>query len=146
MSQSRPFGVTLLLLSVLLLSAWGASRVAAALRWWDMLVEFDASLSPAYLALTGVIWAIVGISLCWSIIRRSESARMRVASAAGVWQAHLWVERVFFQSTRANLPFALLTSAVILLIVAVILFHPSTIRYFSKSEEHEQADQSSKTV
>ena len=146
MPANRPFGVTLLLLTVLMLSAWGAVRVAAALRWWDVLVEFDASLSPAYLALTGVIWAIVGIALCWSIIRRDASARMRVASAAGVWQAHLWVEHVFFQSARANLPVALLTSAVILLIVAVILFHTSTIRYFSKSEEHEQADQSSKTV
>ncbi|HMR98224.1 MAG TPA: hypothetical protein PKK96_11595 [Anaerolineales bacterium] len=146
MPANRPFGVTLLLWLVLIPSAWGASRVAAALRWWDALVEFDSRLSPAYLALTGIIWAVAGIALCWSIIRRNKSARMRVVSAAVVWQAQLWVERVFFQSERANLPFALISSAAILLIVAIILLHTSAIRYFSKSEAHEQADQSSKTA
>lgn len=146
MPANRPFGVTLLLWLVLIPSAWGAARVAAALRWWDALVEFDSRLSPGYLTLTGVVWAVAGIALCWSIIRHSESTRLRVASAAGVWQLHLWIERVFFQSARANLPFALIASAVILLIVIVILLHKSTIQYFSMSEEHEQADQSSKTA
>ena len=146
MPANRPFGVTLLLWLVLIPSAWGAARVAAALRWWVALIEFDSRLSPPYLALTGAIWAVAGIALCWSIIRRSEAARLRVASAAGVWQMQWWVERVFFQSERANLPFALVASAVILLIVMIILFHKSTIRYFSMSEEHEQADQSSKTA
>ena len=134
---NRPFGVTLLLWLVLSLSAWGATRVAAAFRWWDVLLEYDSRLSPAYLAVTGVIWAIAGIALCWSMIRREESARLRLVSAAGVWQAQFWVERVFFQSERANLPFALTTSAAMLLIIVVITFHRSTIYYFSKSEDHE---------
>jgi len=134
---NRPFGVTLLLWLVLSLSAWGATRVAAAFRWWDVLLEYDSRLSPAYLAVTGVIWAIAGIALCWSMIRREESARLRLVSAAGVWQAQFWVERVFFQSERANLPFALTASAAMLLIIVVITFHRSTIYYFSKSEDHE---------
>ncbi len=134
---NRPFGVTLLLWLVLSLSAWGATRVAAAFRWWDVLLEYDSRLSPAYLAVTGVIWAIAGIALCWSMIRREESARLRLVSAAGVWQAQFWVERVFFQSERANLPFALTASIAMLLVIVVITFHRSTIYYFSKSEDHE---------
>ncbi|MCC6568433.1 MAG: hypothetical protein IT315_04275, partial [Anaerolineales bacterium] len=96
--------------------------------------------------LTGIIWAVAGIALCWGILRRSVATRLRIVSAAVVWQAQLWVERVFFQSERANLPFALLASVIILLTVAIIALHTSTIHYFSKSEEHEQADQSSKTA
>jgi hypothetical protein len=146
MFPNRPFGVTLLLSLVLMLSAWGATRVAAALRWWDVLVEFGSRLSPGYFAVTGLVWTIAGITLCWSIIARSGTTRRRLASAAGLWQAQWWIERVFFQSERSNLPFTLVASGVILLSVVVILLHASTIRYFSISEEHEQADQSSKTA
>lgn len=146
MRPNRPFGVTLLLCMVLMLTAWGATRVAAALRWWDVLVEFGSRLSPGYFAVTGSIWAVAGVALCWGIIARSGTIRLRLASAAGLWQAQWWIERVFFQSERSNLPFALIASAVILLIAAIILLHASTIRYFSISEEHEQADQSSKTA
>ncbi len=146
MFPNRPFSVTLLLSLVLMLSAWGATRFAAALRWWDVLVEFGSRLSPGYFAVTGLVWTIAGITLCWSIIARSGATRWRLASAAGLWQAQWWIERVFYQSERSNLAFALIASAVLLAVVAVAILDGNTIRYFSMSEEHEQADQSSKTA
>ena len=42
MYRRRPFSVTLLLWLVLSLSAWGAVRLIAALRWWNVLNEFEA--------------------------------------------------------------------------------------------------------
>src|SRR5829696_4038152 len=51
MPQKRPFGVTLFLWLVLSLSAWGLLRLFAAWRWWDVLTEFHARLSPLYLSI-----------------------------------------------------------------------------------------------
>jgi hypothetical protein len=67
MPRKRPFGVTLLLWLVLSLSAWGTVRLLAALRWWDVLNEFEARLSPLYLSITGAGWVLKGGELLWSL-------------------------------------------------------------------------------
>ena len=75
MPKNRPFGVTLLLWMVLILSAWGAVRFFAALRWWNVLNEFGAKLSPLYLSVTGAVWSVAGGVLLISILRQKGWAR-----------------------------------------------------------------------
>ena len=67
MLRKRPFGVTLLLWLVLSLSAWGAVRLFAVLRWWNVLNEFGAHLNPVYLFITGAGWIIAGGVLLWGL-------------------------------------------------------------------------------
>ena len=123
---------------VLILSAWGAVRFFAALRWWDALNEFETSLSPLYLSITGAGWGAAGCVLLFGISRRKAWARLAVFASILLWLIEYWTERVFFEAARANLPFALSSSILIFAIVWIAIYQRSTILFFSKSEEHEQ--------
>ena len=146
MPQRRPFGVTLLLSLVLSLSAWGLLRFAAAARWWDVLNDKDALLSPLYLSITGVAWGVAGIVLLWSIWSVKRWAYRAVPISVFVWLAEYWVERIFFQAPRPNLSFTIFASILLLLTTIGIAFHRKTKTYLTKSEEHEQPDEHTNTA
>ncbi|MFZ5882791.1 MAG: hypothetical protein ACOYYI_03310 [Chloroflexota bacterium] len=136
--KRRPFGVTLLLGMVLLLTAWGATRFAAVLRWQDVLAEFDSSLSVLYLLATGAGWGAAGGVLVFGILRRKRWAAAGAFTAVILWLVEYWVERLFFETSRANLPFALTVSALLIALAGTLTNLPRTQSYFAKSEAHEQ--------
>ncbi|HXF84435.1 MAG TPA: hypothetical protein VNK49_03520 [Anaerolineales bacterium] len=141
--QKRPLGVTLLLWMVLSLSAWGGIRFAAALQWWDVLIEFESRLSPLYLSITGASWVIAGGVLLFGMMRGTPWVRPALLIYILLWLVVYWIERIFFEAPRANLPFALITSIVLLSLSLMSVLHPKTKRFFTKDEEHEQPDQTS---
>ena len=143
MPFKRPFGVTLLLWMVLSLSAWGAVRLAASLRWWDVLSEFESRLSPVYLSITGAGWVVAGGVLLWSMLSRRRWSHPAIPIFVILWLSMRWVERIFFQSGRANLPFAVTLSVLFLAVTLVCALHRSTKHFFTRSEEHEQHNQNS---
>jgi len=146
MASKRPYGVTLLLYLVKILSVWGGIRFIATLRWWSALNEFEASLSPLYLSVTGAVWTLAGGILFWSLrIRKPWSATGILASMV-VWQVELWIERVLFLSPVGNLPFAVTVSLLFSGVILVTTRHRSTLYYLHKSEEHEQPDEHPKTA
>jgi hypothetical protein len=143
MFSQRPFSVTLLLWMVLSLSAWGAIRSFAALRWWDVLHEFNASLSPVYLLVTGIFWGIAEVVLLWSLWSGKAWSRLVLLASMLLWLAQYWIERLFFQSPRANLPFAVVLSILLLAVTFAITSTRSTKNFLTKSEEHEQSNEHS---
>jgi hypothetical protein len=138
MPEKRPFGVTLLLWMVLILSVWGSVRFLAALRWWDLLHEFETSLSPLYLSMTGAGWGAAGGVLLSGILRRKKWAPPAVLASILIWLIEYWMERIFFQSARANLPFALTCSILVIAFTWILAILPGTTSFFARSEEHEQ--------
>ncbi len=140
MPRKRPFGVTLLLWMVLSLLAWGAVRFSAALRGWDVLVEFGSRLSPFYLSITGAAWAVAGCVLVWSMWVGKGWARRAILAAVLVWLIEYWVERVFFEAPRANLPFAVAGTLLLACVTLISTFLRSTTEFFTRSEEYEQPD------
>jgi hypothetical protein len=142
----RPASVTLLLWLVLFLSAWGAVRLVAALRWWDVLNEFGASLSPLYLAAGGAVWGVAGGVLYWHMATRKPRARSALLASAFLWYGQYWVEWMFFQAPRANTGFVLTLTTTLLAVVVIAVHLPGTKTYFTMSEEHEQADEYTETA
>ena len=143
MFPRRPFGVTLLLWMVLCLSAWGLIRLIATLRWWDVLSEFKASLSPLYLSLTGAGWAVAGVVLLWSMWVAKPWSRLAIVVSILLWLAEYWIERLFFQQPRPNLLFTLAMSALLLAVTFTSALNRSTKNFFTKSEEYEQSNENS---
>ena len=143
MIRKRPFGVTLLLWMVLMLIAWGALRFFAALRWWDILLEFESSLSPLYLSITGAGWGLAGGVLLWSMFTGRSWTRWAILTSAIFWLIEYWMERIFFHSARMDLPFALASTVLILSIALVSTLHKSTRDFFTRSEEYEQQNENS---
>jgi hypothetical protein len=138
MAQKRPFGVTLFLWMVLSLSAWGLLRLIATLRWWDVLVHFRARLSPLYLSITGAGWAVIGIVLLWSVWAGKRWSYPAIPVSIGLWLVEYWLERIFFEAPRANLPFMIMASSFLLVVTLAISFNRKTKNFLIKSEEHEQ--------
>ena len=143
MLSRRPFGVTLFLWMVLSLSAWGLIRLVATLRWWDVLYEFKASLSPLYLSITGAGWSIAGAVLLWSLWSGKAWSRLAILASILLWLAEYWIERLFFQLPRPNLLFTLAMSALLLALTFASALNRSTKNFFTKSEEHEQSNENS---
>lgn len=141
MTRKKPFGVTLLLWLVLLLIAWGGVRFSAALRGWDILVEFESALSPLYLSFTGAGWVVVGCVLLWSTFTARSWTPRAILTAAIVWLLEYWMERTLFQSPRVDLPFALASTLLILSITLICTLHKSTRDFFTRSEEYEQQNE-----
>jgi hypothetical protein len=145
MFRRRPFGVTLLLWLVLSLSAWGAVRLIAALRWWNVLTEFEARLSPLYLSITGAGWMVVGALLLWALFSRKVWTSRAIPVSIFLWIAQYWIERLFFESPRANLWFALLVTVLLFIVTLISTFNRKSHQFLIRSEEHEQPDQYSDT-
>ena len=141
MPRKRPFGVTLLLWLVLSLSAWGVVRLLAALRWWDVLNEFGARLSPLYLSITGAGWVVVGGVLLWGLFSGKRWTRLAIPVSIFLWLMEYWIERIFFESPRANLLFALIASILLFVVTLVSAFNRKTREFFIRSEEHEQPNE-----
>ncbi len=141
MPRKRPFGVTLLLWLVLTLSAWGAVRLFAALRWWGVLNEFGARLSPLYLSITGAGWVVVGGVLLWGLFSGKLWIPWAVPASIFLWLMEYWIERLFFESPRENLSFALIASILLLLVTLVSAINRRTRKFFIKSEEYEQPNE-----
>jgi hypothetical protein len=137
MPQKRPFGVTLFLWMVLSLSGWGLLRFLGALRWWDVLARYQASLSPLYLAITGAGWILAGAVLLWSIWVGRRWSHPAVPISVCLWLVMYWIERLFFQAPRANLPFMIGVSILILTVTIICTFNQKTKLFLTKSEEHE---------
>lgn len=145
MPKPRPASVTLLLWLVLLLSAWGAVRLVAALRWWEVLTEFESRLSPLYLSIGGAVWCVAGGVLYRMLATRKPQARSALLIAAVLWYGQYWVERMFFQAPRANTGFVLIATMLLLAVPIIAANHPGTKKYLMTSEAHEQADKSTET-
>ena len=146
MFRRRPFGVTLLLWLVLSLSAWGAVRLIAALRWWNVLNEFEARLSPLYLSITGVGWIVAGAVLLWGLFSGKLWTVRAILASISLWILQYWVERIFFEAPRANLFFALILTILLFIVTLISAFSRKTRQFFIRSEEHEQPDQYSNTA
>jgi hypothetical protein len=146
MFRKRPFSVTLLLWLVLSLSAWGAVRLLATLRWWNVLDEFEARLSPLYLALTGAGWMVVGALLLWGLFRGKLWISRAILVSILVWIVQYWTERMFFESPRANLVFALIATGGLFIVTFISAFNRKTKEFLIRSEEHEQPNQYTDTA
>jgi len=146
MFRKRPFSVTLLLWLVLSLSAWGAVRLLATLRWWNVLDDFEARLSPLYLALTGAGWMVVGALLLWGLFRGGLWISPAILASILVWIVQYWIERMFFESPRANLVFALIVTVGLFIVTFISAFNRKTNEFLIRSEEHEQPNQYTDTA
>ena len=61
-----------------------------------------------------------------------------VLIAVCLWLVEYWVERIIFESSKANLLFALIASILLIAVTFSSAFNRRTKEFFIKSEDHEQ--------
>jgi uncharacterized membrane protein len=92
----RPASVTLLALGVLTIAALNLARCILALRYW---VYLDAltSVSPLYLALSGLFWGLSGLPLFWGLMRGKRRAPALMRAMALTYALYYWLDQVFIK-------------------------------------------------
>jgi hypothetical protein len=113
---------TPLLCVVLILVAWNAIRIWAAIAWYDVLQEFAPRPGAVYTATSGAIWLGIGIYVLWCLWQSKAWAAQTLLGAAVTYSVWYWIDRLVLQSPRPNWAFALLLNLVLLAYVILMTF------------------------
>ena len=112
-----PFSATLSVLLVLMVSTWNGLRLWTAIAWQKTLAEFATIPGPMYMAVSGAIWLIIGLSLTWSLLQEKIWAGKMLAVAAAGYSVWYWCERLIWQAPRSNWPFAITVNLIALVFI-----------------------------
>ena len=134
----RPFLVTLLALLVLTITATHLVRFLLAVSWWDFLSSLPR-VSPIYLALTGLIWTLVGLPLAWGLWTGFTRVPQAMQIFTLVYALYWWLEKLWIaRSNReeaTNWPFAAGLTAVLLVTVFWTFSRPRAKAFFGDMNE-----------
>jgi hypothetical protein len=114
----------LLIIGFGLLSLGGWQRLAVSLSSWYWLTSAGVTPGPAYLAVSGGLWGLIGLlGLVWFLLR-ARAYRWVILAAALVYAATYWLDRLLISRADglgANLVFASVATLVGLLYTALVL-------------------------
>ncbi len=128
--RSRPFSVISLTVLVFWLTIWNGLRLGEAIVFWKMLAEYGAH--PLYIAITGGVWTIAGLSLLWGFWKGKTWGWVEALVSAFGYTAWYWFDRLVLQQSHANWPFVLIANIVFLSVILLILFSRTTRQYFQR--------------
>jgi hypothetical protein len=145
----RPFSVTLLALGVIIISALNLARFMLALRYWDYLDRLT-TVSPWYLALSGLVWGLAGLPLAWGLLWRKAWSPGLMRAMALTYATYYWLDQVFLQDhplnnaqggarlllLPGNWPFEAGLTVLLLAFTAWSLKRKSAQVYFGEVNEH----------
>jgi hypothetical protein len=108
----RPRTVTLLALGVLIITLLNWVRFGYTLLNWN----FDASIlpiSPFYVAGSGLIWGIVGLSVFIALWRGWRAARWLTMAVTTAYLLYYWADRLWVAKIADLTPFSLIVSSLL---------------------------------
>lgn len=133
----RPFGVTLFGLLVLTFAVLNLLRLVQAIQKWDLLVVF-IPISPAYLALSGLLWMAVGFPLAWGVWRGWRLAYYLSPVALLGYSLYVWADRMLlsgYRERQENWPFVAVLNILIIAWSVWVLTRPKAIAFFGEKHE-----------
>ncbi|HUH98882.1 MAG TPA: hypothetical protein VLZ89_16090 [Anaerolineales bacterium] len=133
MRRKLPIHITLLLVVVFYSTCWQAIRFAAGLAWSDTLRAYEGPLLPLYIEITGAVWTLTGLFLLWCMWRGKHWTRRAFTIASSLYAAWVWADRLFVQTQlRANWPFDLLATILLLIFTDMVVLDPHNRTYFER--------------
>ncbi len=130
----RPFLVTLLTVLVLIMASTNLIRFVEALTQWNFLSSLPR-VSPAYLALSGLIWFLIGLPLIWGLWRSHPEAPKAARIVALAYTVYYWLDRILLESVGGNhfnWPFTIGLTIVLLILIFWILSRTTSKDYFGE--------------
>ncbi|WP_299025242.1 hypothetical protein [uncultured Thermanaerothrix sp.] len=124
-----------LLLGLFGLTLTQALRCVQALILWNWLIEIGIWPGPAYLALTGVVFTLLGATAILGVWQQRVWGLYLSGITLVSWSLWNWVDRLFVAvspTIRDNWPFALGLNGVLLVIGFLVLHHEITSGAYEK--------------
>ena len=137
-AASRPRGVTIIALLVLTLAVLHLTRFEQSISRWGFLQDL-LPFSPAYLAINGAIWGLVGLVLVWAIWFRKNWTPQILRVVAWLYSVNVWFERIFLAgdpTRNTNWPFVAAVNLIALSFIFAQLVRKPVIRYFGEMHDH----------
>jgi hypothetical protein len=133
-SPPRPLSVTFLALGVLTIAGLNLIRFYQSIQLWGFLSEFP-TVSPLYIAASGLVWGVAGLALAWGLWRGYAPARRLTLIFVAAYTLYYWIDRLWVgkPGLSANLAFSAGLNLVLILLTVWILTRPRA-RTFFRSE------------
>lgn len=136
--SSRPRGVTMLALLVLILSVLQLTRFQQSFSRWEFL-QATLPFHPAYLLVNGAFWGLAGLFLVWAIWFRKSWTPIVLTVAALLYSLNYWFERIFLAGNpnrNINWPFVLALNLLVMAFIAWQLRRKKVIQYFGDMHDN----------
>ena len=128
----RPFLVTMLAVSVLILTAYNAVRFGAALAQWTFLTGVMPNPGPLYIAVTGLFWSLGLLGVTLNLWFGWKWVRPITALGLLLYTAYYWLDRVLFSAQpRENWLFVVALMIFFFLFAALALNLPGSRKFFN---------------
>ena len=130
----RPFLVTLLAESVLILSAYHMVRFGTALTQWNLLADLAPLPGPLYIAVTGLFWTLILLAVALNLWFGWMWVSLTTQIAILLYGIYYWFDRLVFQSAqpRMNWLFSLVVLILYLFFTALALGLPGSRKFFHR--------------
>jgi len=130
---------------VLIVAVMNLVRLGAALAGWKTL-EMLLPISPAYQAVTGLAWGVLGLLAAWRLWQGQAWARWFGLGFIVSFSFYYWVDRLFLPSypgRNSNWLFSAGMNLLFIFLSIWILARPKAKRFFEATYERRLKDSTS---
>jgi uncharacterized membrane protein (DUF2068 family) len=131
--------------AVLIVAVMNLARMGEALVSWKFL-ETLLPVSPAYLAVTGLVWGTLGLLAAWRLWQGQLWASWFGLALIISFSVYYWVDRLFLPGYPGRNSNWLFSAGMNLLLIAIsvwILARPKAKRFFEATDERRLKDSTS---
>ena len=133
--KKRPFPVTLLLLIVFLYTTWNGIRLFGSIKFWDIMIEYNAYPGPLYLAIISIVWIFAG-ALCFiGLIKQYPVTITMLKFSSLLYASWYWFDRFIFRNNHQPYWLPMIFSLIAIAIMIFLLHHKKTKNYFRVSNQ-----------
>jgi hypothetical protein len=122
---------------VLIVAVMNLVRLGQSLVSWKFL-ETLLPVSPAYLAVTGLVWGTLGLLAAWRLWQGQAWARWFGLAFIILFLVYYWVDRLFlpgYPGRNSNWQFAAGMNFLLIALSVWILTRPKAKRFFEATDE-----------
>ncbi len=131
----RPWLVTLLALTVLMLTVYNAVRFWTVLTQWDFLLARMPNPGVPYIAATGLFWTLGLAGVTLNLWFGFKWVRSSTAFVLSLYLSYYWLDRFLFSAQpRANALFVLGATILYCLFIALVLNLPGSRKFFDRKK------------
>lgn len=135
--KKRPFLVTLLAVLVLTITIVNLLRLVNTIALWSFLSGIPG-VSPFYLAVTGLVWTLLGVALVWGLWAGKPKAPRATRVLTVFYLGYEWLERIVFAGSGNELqswPFFAILSIIFILFTFWTLSRSDAKAFFGVMDE-----------
>ena len=131
--RKRPFPVTLLLLIVSLYTLWNGIRIFGSIKFWEIMIEYNAFPGPLYLAIISIAWVLIGTICLFGLIKKFPWSLTMLKISTLLYSSWYWFDRFLFRNNLQSFWLPMLFSLITIAIMIFLLHHKKTKNYFRVS-------------